>query len=98
MTEIKIGNNPLLLRIFAFDDLETGRKLAEENYGIKNFLSITQEKDFKKLKIMFPDNEIHGWEYGMFKTEREFWVFRNKGNGFLYGTGRYIKGYSKASE
>lgn len=90
LTEIPVGNNSLWIRVYVFNSLDDGKKISEEVYGIKNFDLIAKEENFSRLQRMIPGDVIQGYEYGMFKTESEFWLFKNRGDGYLYGIGCYL--------
>lgn len=89
ITEIKAGNNSLFVRVYYFNSMEEGSEIAQEIYGIKNF-SQFEKVPFTKLKMMNPGDELSAFSYGMFKNNNEFWLFENKGDGWLWGKGFFI--------
>lgn len=86
ITEIPAGNNSLFVRVYYFNSMEEGSEIAQEIYGIKNF-SQFEKVPFTKLKMMNPGDKLSAFNYGMFKNNNEFWIFENKGDGWLWGKG-----------
>lgn len=89
ITEIKAGNNSLFTRVYYFNSMEEGREIASEIFGIKNFEQF-EKVPFTKLKMMAPGDKLSAFSYGMFKSSNEFWIFENKGDGWLWGKGFFI--------
>lgn len=79
----------LFSTFYCFNDLETGRALAEELYGIKNLDEILKAGGFKKLMAIPVGSEIAAFNFAIMTHNREFWFFENRDDGWLWGTGRY---------
>lgn len=89
VTEIQVGNNTLFTQVYYFDTEEEGAEIAEEIYKIKDF-SRFEKIPFKKLRRIVPGDKISKYEFGMFKSYSEFWILKNKGDGWLYGKGFFV--------
>ena len=89
IAEIPAGKNTLFTCVYYFDSLEEGEKIAEEKFGIKNF-SRFEKIPFTKLRRIVPGDKISAYEFGMFKSENEFWILRNLGDGWLWGKGFFL--------
>lgn len=87
--EIPAGNNTLFTRVYYFNTAEEGAEIAEKIYKIKNFARF-EDVPFKKLRLIIPGDKISKYEFAMFKSYDEFWILKNKGDGWLYGKGFYI--------
>lgn len=90
ITEIPAGNNSLFVRVYYFNSVEEGSEIAREIYGIKNFPQF-EKIPFTKLKMMNPGDKLSAFNYGMFKSNNEFWILENKADGWLWGKGFFIK-------
>lgn len=90
--DLPIGQTTLRSTFFCFNDLETGKTLAFELFGIKDLESVLKDGGFKKLMLCPVGSEIAFYNYAIMIYEKEFWFFENRDDGFLWGTGRYKKG------
>lgn len=89
IAEIPAGENSLFTCVYYFDSMEDGAKIAEEKFGIKNF-SRFEKISFTKLRRIAPGDKISAYEFGMFKSENEFWILKNMGDGWLWGKGFFL--------
>ena len=89
IAEISAGENSLFTCVYYFDSMEDGAKIAEEKFGIKNF-SRFEKISFTKLRRIAPGDKISAYEFGMFKSENEFWILKNMGDGWLWGKGFFL--------
>lgn len=89
IVEIPAGENSLFTCVYYFDSMEDGAKIAEEKFGIKNF-SRFEKISFTKLRRIAPGDKISAYEFGMFKSENEFWILKNAGDGWLWGKGFFL--------
>jgi len=69
--------------------MEDGAQIAEEKFGIGNF-SRFEKIAFTKLRRIVPGDKISAYEFGMFKSENEFWILKNAGDGWLWGKGFFL--------
>jgi len=89
IVEIPAGKNSLFTCVYYFDSMEDGAKIAEEKFGIENF-SRFEKIAFTKLRRIVPGDKISAYEFGMFKSENEFWILKNAGDGWLWGKGFFL--------
>lgn len=89
IAEIPAGENSLFTCVYYFDSMEDGAKIADEKFGIKNF-SRFEKISFTKLRRISPGDKISAYEFGMFKSENEFWILKNAGDGWLWGKGFFL--------
>ncbi len=87
--EIPYHGTTLYSTFFCFDDLQTGRQLAKELYGIEDLDKILRSGRFKRLMAVPPGSEISAYNFSIMTYGREFWFFENRDDGWLWGTGRY---------
>lgn len=88
---IPFGESTLLTKIYVFNTLEEGEKIAESVYGIKNLKKIASSGTFRYLRPLMIGHEIEGYNYGIFRYGYEFWILRNKDDSKLYGMGKFIR-------
>lgn len=87
--EIPFHSTTLYSTFFCFNDLQTGRELAEELYGIGDLDKILRSGRFKRLMAIPVGSEISSYNFSIMTYGREFWFFENRDDGWLWGTGRY---------
>ena len=87
--ELPWGKTVLYSTFYCFDDLETGRNLAEKLYGVKNLDKILKTGRFKKLMAVPVGSELSAYNFAIMTHNKEFWFFENRDDGWLWGTGRY---------
>lgn len=87
--ELPRGNSVLYATFYCFNDLETGRALAEELYGVKNLDKILKTGGFKKLMAIPVGSEIAAFNFAVMTYNKEFWFFENRDDGWLWGSGWY---------
>lgn len=87
--ELPWGKTVLYSTFYCFNDLETGRKLAEKLYGVKNFDKVLKTGRFKKLMAVPVGSELSAYNFAIMTHNKEFWFFENRDDGWLWGTGRY---------
>lgn len=89
LVEIPAGANSLFTRVYFFNTAEEGGKIASEIFQIEDFERFSGV-EFKKLRMIVPGDKISAFNYGMFKSFREFWILKNEGDGWLYGKGFFL--------
>lgn len=89
--EIPLGESTLVTKVYVFDTLDEGERIAESVYGIRNLKGIVSSGTFRYLRPLLVGREIEGHSYGMFRYGHEFWILKNEDDAKLYGMGRFIK-------
>ena len=87
--ELPWGKTVLYSTFYCFNDLETGRNLAEELYGVKNLDKILKAGRFRKLMAIPVGSELSAYNFAIMTYNKEFWFFESRDDGWLWGTGRY---------
>ncbi|MBQ4378388.1 MAG: hypothetical protein II821_04245 [Treponema sp.] len=85
--EFKAGGE-LHTFFYCFDSLEEGKKLAEENFGVKNFDRLANGSREKIMPVPLGTN-VGLYDWAIFCYGDEFWLFEVR-NGYLYGRGRLL--------
>lgn len=89
ITEVPIGTTSLFTRVYYFNTMEEGAEIAKEIYGIDGFNQF-EKAPFKKLRYMTVGDPLSKYEYGMFKSNNEFWILKNNADGWLWGKGFFV--------
>ena len=89
IVELPRGSSGLYATFYCFNDLKTGRALAEELYGIKNLDKVLKTGGFKKLMAIPVGSEIAAFNFAIMTYNKEFWFFENRDDGWLWGSGWY---------
>jgi len=86
----------MMTTFYVFNDIEEGDRLCRELFGFENLKEAMVKEKFTKLTHIDPASELLKYEYAVMKNGFEFWVFKNKGDGWLWGKGftRYKPGDS----
>lgn len=87
---IPFGETTLLAKIYVFNSIEEGERIAESVYGIKDLRSIVSKGKFKYLRPLMIGHEIENYNYGIFKYGYEFWILKNVRDSKLYGMGCFV--------
>ena len=87
--ELPWGKTVLYSTFYCFNDVETGRNLAEELYGVKNLDKILKAGRFRKLMAIPVGSELSAYNFAIMTYNKEFWFFESRDDGWLWGTGRY---------
>lgn len=87
--ELPWGQTTLFSTFYCFNELDDGRILARELYGIENLDKILKAGRFKKLMTLPVGSELSAWNYAIMTHNKEFWFFENRDDGYLWGTGRF---------
>lgn len=90
ITEIPAGNNTLFVRVYYFNSMEEESEIARKIFGFKKIPPL-ENLEFTKLRMMSPGDKLSAFNYGMFKSNNEFWILENKADGWLWGKGFFIK-------
>lgn len=85
------GESTLLTKIYVFNTLDEGEKIAREVYGIAGLKKIATSGKFQYLRPLMIGREIEGYNYGIFRYGYEFWILMNVDDSKLYGMGKFIR-------
>ena len=78
----------LYTSFYCFNDLEEGKKIAEEIFHIKKFDELSRGKREKVMPVPLGTN-VGYYDWAVFGYKDEFWLFENR-NGFLWGRGTLL--------
>ncbi|MBQ7881630.1 MAG: hypothetical protein IJ312_02830 [Treponema sp.] len=89
--EIPYGESTLLSTFYCFNDFTEGEKIANNEFKINNLKEKVGNARLKKLIPIEPGSELLRYNYAIICSFGEFWLFKNNDDGYLWGTGFYIK-------
>lgn len=87
--DIRMGKSQvkMLTTFYVFNDISEGDNICRKLFNFEKFNEAITKEKFTKLTYISPDSELLKYEYSVMKNGFELWIFRNKGDGWLWGKG-----------
>lgn len=88
LMEIKLSRTQSFPAYFyPFNSIEEGDSLCKEKFKFSKLDYTLKKEKFTRVTFIDPTSELLKYEYCVMKNGFEFWVFKNPGDGHLWGKG-----------
>ncbi len=86
--EIKFSQTQSFPALFyPFNTIEEGDKIGSEVFGFTKLVDTLKNEKFTKVTFIDPASELLKYDYSIMKCGYELWIFKNPGDGHLWGKG-----------